>query len=83
MRKPEQSDVKKGGAESPLQGRQGIKNMAAADRPREKLKQRGAAALTDAELLTVLIQIGTREKSAMDLAQELLSRSRNRLSDLA
>ena len=83
MRKPEQSDVKKEGAETPFQERQEIKNLAAADRPREKLKQRGAAALTDAELLTVLIQNGTREKSAMDLAQELLSRSRNRLNDLA
>jgi DNA repair protein RadC len=83
MRKEEERAEKKERETTQMQEKQGIKNLATADRPREKLKQRGAAALTDAELLTILIQNGTREKSAMDLAQDLLSRSRNRLSDLA
>jgi DNA repair protein RadC len=60
-----------------------IKNLATADRPREKLKLRGASSLTDGELLAILIQNGTKEKSAMDLAQELIARSKNRLNDLA
>jgi DNA repair protein RadC len=60
-----------------------IKNLATADRPREKLKLKGASALTDGELLAILIQNGTKEKSAMDLAQELVARSKNRLNDLA
>lgn len=62
---------------------QGMKNLSESDRPREKLRLKGAAALTEAELLTILIQNGTRGKSAMELAQELIARSRHRLNDLA
>jgi DNA repair protein RadC len=43
-----------------------------AERPREKLLARGAAALTDAELLALFLRTGTRGKSAVDLARELL-----------
>ena len=43
-----------------------------AERPREKLLLRGAAALSDAELLAVFLHTGTRGKSALDLARELL-----------
>lgn len=60
-----------------------IKKWSPEDRPREKLKNRGAAQLSETELLTILIQNGTKEKSAMELAQELVERSRNRLADLA
>ena len=42
------------------------------ERPREKLLLRGAAALSDAELLAVFLHTGTRGKSALDLARELL-----------
>ena len=41
-------------------------------RPYERLEQYGAQALSDAELLSVLIKSGTREKSALVVAQELL-----------
>ena len=41
-------------------------------RPREKLLARGAAALTDAELLAVLLRVGVRGKSAIELGQALL-----------
>lgn len=51
----------------------GIKDWPADERPREKLLQRGASALTDAELLAIFLRIGTRGKSAVDLAKELLS----------
>lgn len=43
------------------------------ERPREKLIQRGATALSDAELLAIFLRTGTKGKSAVDLARELLS----------
>jgi DNA repair protein RadC len=42
------------------------------DRPREKLLARGAAALSDAELLAVFLRTGVRGASAVDLARHLL-----------
>ncbi|MDD2723600.1 MAG: DNA repair protein RadC [Methylovulum sp.] len=50
-----------------------IKDWEEADRPREKLLQRGAGALTDAELLAIFLRTGTPGKSAVDLARELLA----------
>lgn len=41
------------------------------DRPREKMAAKGAAALTDAELIAILLRTGTVEKSAFDIASEL------------
>jgi DNA repair protein RadC len=49
-----------------------IKNWAADDRPREKMMQKGSAALTNAELLAILIRNGTKQKSAIDLAKEIM-----------
>lgn len=43
------------------------------ERPREKLLARGASALSDAELLAIFLRTGTRGKTAIDLARELLS----------
>jgi DNA repair protein RadC len=44
------------------------------DRPREKLLHKGAAALSDAELLAIFLRTGVVGKSAVDLARELLNR---------
>jgi DNA repair protein RadC len=44
------------------------------ERPRERLLTRGAASLTDAELLAIFLCVGTRGKSAVDLARELIGR---------
>jgi DNA repair protein RadC len=44
------------------------------DRPRERLLEKGPDALSDAELVAVLLRSGVRGKSALDLAQELLAR---------
>jgi DNA repair protein RadC len=44
------------------------------ERPREKLLGRGAAALSDAELLALFLRVGIRGKSAVDLARDLLTR---------
>ena len=48
-----------------------MKELPIDDRPREKLVNSGAAALTDSELLAILIGSGTREKSALDIAHDL------------
>ena len=52
----------------------GINDWPAGERPREKLLQRGASALSDAELLAIFLRIGVQGKSAVDLARELLAR---------
>jgi len=44
-----------------------------AERPREKLLAKGVAALSDAELVAVLLRSGVRGKSAVDLARELIT----------
>jgi DNA repair protein RadC len=59
-----------------------IKKWAKDDKPREKLLNKSAAALSDAELLAILINHGTREKSALHLAREILFLGRNSLNEL-
>ncbi len=49
-----------------------INHWPADERPREKLLQRGAAFLTDAELLAIFLRTGVAGKSAVDLARYLL-----------
>jgi len=53
------------------------------ERPREKMRMKGMDALGDAELLAILIQNGSREKSSLELGHDLMSRARNRLSELS
>ncbi len=59
-----------------------IKNWASGDRPREKLLQKGKLALTDAELIAILIGSGNRKESAVELSQRILSLHRNNLCQL-
>jgi DNA repair protein RadC len=59
-----------------------ITDWAVEDRPREKLYQKGTTALSDAELLAILIGSGTRKRSAVDLGRELLSMVNNNLNSL-
>ena len=61
---------------------QSIKNWSVDDRPREKLLLKGCSALSDSELLAILINNGTRNKSAVDLAKELLQATNNDLKRL-
>ena len=51
-----------------------IKDWPEADRPREKLYSQGAHALTDAELLAIVLRSGTGEQSALDMARDILER---------
>lgn len=59
-----------------------IKDLQADERPREKMLSRGAGALSDGELLAVLLRNGTREFSALDLARKLLALADGRLGTL-
>ena len=59
-----------------------IKNWAEDDRPREKMMLKGNAALSNAELLAILINNGSRDKTALDLAKELLQAVDNNLVKL-
>lgn len=68
----------------PLEAQQlKIQDWAKADRPREKLMQKGSAVLTDAELLGILIGSGTNRVSAVNLAQLILKHYDNNLNLLA
>jgi DNA repair protein RadC len=59
-----------------------IKQWAKDDRPREKLLAKGAAVLSDSELLAILIHNGTRQKSAVELAQDILRLGKDNLNEL-
>lgn len=59
-----------------------IANWAEQDRPREKLMANGAAALSDAELLAILIGSGTTEESAVALMQRIMGDCGNNLNTL-
>ncbi|MFA5573645.1 MAG: DNA repair protein RadC [Brumimicrobium sp.] len=59
-----------------------IKTWAEDDRPREKLQIKGKHALSDAELLAIVIGSGTRRKSAVDIAKEILQSNGNNLYEL-
>jgi len=61
----------------------GILSWAEEDRPREKLLQKGRTALTDAELIAILIGSGTRNKSAVDVSKVILNSIGNNLHELA
>lgn len=60
-----------------------IKEWAEEDRPREKMLQKGASALSDAELIAILIGSGNNEESAVQLSQRILHSVHNNLNALA
>ncbi|MCS4436010.1 RadC family protein [Aquiflexum gelatinilyticum] len=60
-----------------------ISALAEEDRPREKLLLKGKSALSDAELIAILIGSGTRSLSAVDLSKHILSSVNNDLGELA
>ena len=59
-----------------------IKQWAKDDRPREKLLLKGAESLSHSELLAILIHHGSKEKTAVDLAKEILKLGKDNLNDL-
>jgi DNA repair protein RadC len=59
-----------------------IKQWAKDDRPREKLLLKGAENLSDSELLAILIHKGTRQKSAVEVAREVMRLGKDNLNEL-
>jgi len=59
-----------------------ISQWAEDDRPREKFLLKGKTALSDAELLAILLGSGSRNESAVQLAQRILAHSQNNLNTL-
>jgi DNA repair protein RadC len=59
-----------------------IKNWSQDDQPREKLLYKGKAALSDAELVAILIGTGSRDESAVALCKRILASVDNNLSEL-
>ena len=59
-----------------------IKNWIIDDQPREKLLLKGAETLTATELLAILINNGTKQQNALELAQELMQHVHNNLQNL-
>jgi len=60
-----------------------IKNWSPEDRPREKLVMKGTGALSDAELIAILIGTGTTKITAVELARQMLQHVNNDLHSLA
>ena len=60
-----------------------IKEWAKDDRPREKMLSKGKAALSDSELLAILLRTGKEGLSAVDLARDILDKAHNNLIDLS
>ncbi|MBS9461722.1 DNA repair protein RadC [Flagellimonas sp. HMM57] len=59
-----------------------IKNWADDDKPREKLVQKGRSALSDAELIAILIGSGNKEESAVQLSKRILASVNHNLNEL-
>jgi len=60
-----------------------IKQWSEDDRPREKLLIKGKSALSNAELIALLLGSGTRNESAVDLAKRILDQSGQNLAELS
>ncbi len=67
----------------PYQDKISIKGWAEEDRPREKLSTQGRRALTDAELIAILIGSGSRTETAVELSKRILHHYDNDLNKLA
>lgn len=59
-----------------------INQWAEEDRPREKMERQGAQALTDAELLAILVGSGSPQEDAVSLMKRILSDCNNNLNTL-
>ncbi len=59
-----------------------IKNIPLQERPYEKMLLYGAEALSNSELLSIIIKTGTKEKSALEIAQKLINSKCDKFSNL-
>lgn len=65
-----------------MQKNKTIKELPASERPYEKFLSLGASGLSDADLLAIIIKTGTKDKSSVDIAQEMLSGRHGNLLNL-
>ena len=59
-----------------------LKNLPESERPYERFQQLGAEALSDAELLAIILKTGTKDLTSLDLARNLLSNCQENLLNL-
>lgn len=60
-----------------------IKQWPEEERPREKLRAKGPNALSDAELIAIILGSGTKDETAVDVARNLISSNGNSLRELS
>ncbi len=60
-----------------------IRDWAEDDRPREKMQRKGCQSLSDAELLAILIAIGNKDETAVELSRRILKDCQDNLNELA
>ena len=60
-----------------------LKELCVDERPREKMLDKGAASLSNAELLAIMLRTGTERKNALEIAQSMLKESEGKLEGLA
>ena len=60
-----------------------LKELCIDERPREKMLDKGAASLSNAELLAIMLRTGTEKMNALEVAQSMLKESEGRLDALA
>ena len=66
-----------------MSNKKSIKEWAEDDRPREKMAKKGKAAMSDSELLAILLRTGKEGQSAVDLARAILDKANNNLINLS
>ncbi len=59
-----------------------IKEWSLEDRPREKLLNKGISTLSDAELIAIIIRMGSKDESAVELGKRILNSVENNLNEL-
>ena len=52
------------------------------ERPREKMVEKGASAISDTELIAILINTGSKERNVMDIARDILALAKNKIQNL-
>ena len=60
-----------------------IRDWAEDDRPREKMLRKGAQSLSDVELLAILIAIGNKNETAVELSRRILRECKDNINELA
>jgi len=59
-----------------------ISDWPESDRPRERLAERGASAISDTELIAILLNTGTKEQDVMEMARKVLALAHNEIKNL-